>query len=212
MNKITNKCLWVGSIIENTDIQQAKDFLKNHYGSAYSTSPHITFSLTPLPEHNIEKAIQEVDLFLKNLESIVLTFSHLEFDIRNKFISLIVQNDTLLELHTNLTTLLDKYRDGFIREKDHNRIKLGHYNKTQLANIKQFGFARVFSSYQPHITIGNIVNGQVDLEEVKYPLSSMLDNVLKSKITIKTISIGYYDDSVDQSQIKTLFEEQYKLA
>lgn len=108
--------------------------------------------------------------------------------------------------------MLDKYRDGFIREKDYQRIRQGLYDKTQLKNIKQYGFARVLSSYQPHITIGNIVNGQANFEEVKSQLPSMLFNVLKSKLTIKTISIYYHFDALVQTQMKVIFEKKYNLA
>jgi len=58
------------------------------------------------------------------------------------------------------------------------------YNPNQIANIDRFGFASVLSIFNPHITIGNIGNDDIDLSTIEKCLMALLKDTLSSDVIL----------------------------
>lgn len=210
MYKTINTCFSVGAVIDSPLIQTTKDFLSRNFGSIYNIAPHITFALVPLPGYSLEAAIKDVDTVLRQKEAFTLKIRGLSIDKKNKFFFLETYNKDMLQFHTELTMLLNKHRDGFIREKDAVRIQQGIYSSDDTHNIIQYGFARVLERYQPHITLGNVSNGY-SLEKVASMLQTLLNEVKGSHITINRIFALYHLDALNQSDMEVFWRKEYDL-
>jgi len=211
MYKITDKCFSISSLVNIPCINSAQEYLAGNFKSTYNLDPHITFAIIPLPEWNLEKIKNEIDLYFKNKHRIVLKFAELHVDTKNRFFSLNVKNTRIRKLHEDMLKILERYREGFIREKDLKRIEKGIYSSAQIYNIMHYGFPRVFQQFHPHITIGNITNGHAGIRCVKVKLEEMLGVLTNNEFCLKNVSAFYHSDSIDQSNMEVFWKRTYDL-
>ncbi|MGD8752120.1 MAG: 2'-5' RNA ligase family protein [Anaerolineales bacterium] len=211
MYKTIDKCLSVTFQVENPNIEEAKKYLEKNFDSIYSINPHITFSITPIPARNLENAKKAIEDFFSDRKGFIVRLQGIAANPKSRFLYLKVQSGGISKLHADLVALLNKYRDGYIREKDVGRIEQGYYNPSQIQNIVDYGFPRVMDLYQPHITLGNIPDGQVDIEQVKSKLVEILANSAEGNIHISNVMVHYFSDAINQSQLEVIWDKKYPL-
>ncbi|MGD2158182.1 MAG: DUF1045 domain-containing protein [Anaerolineales bacterium] len=211
MYKTTDKCLSVTFQVENPNIEETKVYLEKNFDSIYTIRPHITFSITPIPTRNLENAKKAIENFLSDKKGFIVRLKGLAVDPKNRFFYLKVQNGGISKFHADLVASLNKYRDGYIREKDVERIEQGYYNPSQIQNIVDYGFPRVLDLYRPHITLGNIPDVQVDIEQVKSKLVEILSNSAEGNIHISDVFVHYFSDAINQSQMEVIWDKKYRL-
>ena len=83
-NKLTDCSLVSWIPIHNPDIQGAKDYLRESFGSLYGIPPHITLSITPMPEHNLLAVEREIDGYLADKPALEMRLTDLIFDPKNR--------------------------------------------------------------------------------------------------------------------------------
>ncbi len=210
--KPINTVFSVDSIIDNEEIITAKKFMNDGYGNKYShIPPHLAYAIVPFPEYNFEKAKEVLKAYVLKLKPYTLTLSDLKFDDKNNLFSISVSGDDIKRLHTEITTLLNEFRDGAIREKDLERINSNYFNDKELAYLKQYGYARVFDCFSAHISIGNFTIKDVDVNKLTNTLKDMLKGVLNKTILLKNIHAVFHTDASNQQGMKVIWEETFSL-
>ena len=211
LNKTINTCLAAGTEIEDDNIRYAKKYLTDNYFNRYDILPHLTYAVCPFPKYNLIKAVKETDMYFNNKSLISLKLHKLHFDENNKFFSIPVSGYEVKKMHEDLVNIFNKYRDGYIREKDFNRIKKGEISKKDTELIKKYGYFRVFDNYSPHITIGNIKTDYKKASEIKDKINEILKNTTGKIIKIKKVHLSFHSDSEIQSGIKEIWSKDYFL-
>ena len=174
------------SNVFDNSIKNAKEYLTNNFGNQYNSPPHVTYSICPFPQHNLERITSEMSQYFSSLAGFSFTFEKLQFDKRMKFFYLPITNTEVLTLHEDMTNLSNKYRDGFIREKDAIRLKESYYNEKQKKNIETYGYGRVFSESKLHITIGNINTAEENYSHVEKELINILQLIDRGIVDYKS--------------------------
>ena len=211
MYKPINTFFSSGSKIESQRVQEAKEFLFTNYDNNYNMPPHITYSLTPLPEHNLKKLQIELDNYFKGFNRFTISMGSLHLDKKDKYFSLEVTGNLLIKMHADMTSLANNYREKHIRKKDKKRIEQGYYSQEQIEVIEKCGYARSLNLYRPHISIGKINIGDVDPLEVETILSEILGINDNREIVIDMINVFFRVDSEDQAKQKALWKKVYNL-
>ncbi len=212
MPPTVNVCLSIASPLDNPAIRDAKAYFAQNYSSTYGIAPHISFHIAPIPEANFEAARQALEAYLSSLPPFEIRILGVSLDLRNRFLYIQIGLKELYPIHLALVTLLNRYRDGCVREKDAVRVQGGYYTQQEAANIRQYGYARVLDCFNPHITIGNLpADAGVEIHRVKDDLSRRLRNAVHVRQTQQEILAMYHSDAQEQANMKVYWEKTYHL-
>lgn len=170
--------------------------------SNYMSELHITLHLVRFPAKNFDKLVEHVATL--SLKPFTLRMQPATVDYNrhknNYFIALpVAKTASLYNLHKQIITVTDKYRDSLIRKKDQARIKAGQLSKEKTAYVKKYGYHRILKFYKPHITIGTCdknLCARKDLQEKVKRLQKPLKGV-KFKIDHLKVLLVDYDEKKD---------------
>ncbi|HXK52845.1 DUF1045 domain-containing protein [Candidatus Nomurabacteria bacterium] len=208
-----NTVFSANSDIENETLIDAKRFMNEHYGNKYShIPPHISYTIMPLPEYNFERAKDDLIAYVIKQKPYLLKLSDLKFDNRDNLFYIEVSGKDMQRLHEDITILLNKHREGFIREKDLERISKGYFNDNELEYLRQYGYSRVFECFRPHISIGNFTVENVDVPELTKILKEKLTGVLNKSLVLNNIRALFHTDAGSQQEAEVFWESNYLLS
>ena len=211
LEKSINTCLSVATRLDIEEVAKAKRFLTKNYKNRYSLSPHLTYMISPFPEYNLKEAELELDKYFKNQKRFTFKLSKLGFEPVRKFYSLPVMDGQVMKLHKDMLKLLNKYRDGHIREKDVTRIERGEISNKEIGYIKKYGYFRVLDNFTPHLTVGSVEAEDSEIPTVTKKLKRLLSSVLQGNIQVNEVLVNFHTDSENQSEMKSIWEKKYKL-
>ena len=82
--------------------------------------------------------------------------------------------------------LVNKYRNNYFREKDLERMKNNYYSAEELKMLKRFGYARVFKTFEPHISLGDLEHNieNINLDEILKQLQTKLHPLINKEYLI----------------------------
>ncbi|MGI5898046.1 MAG: DUF1045 domain-containing protein [Candidatus Dojkabacteria bacterium] len=211
--KPINTSFSVDSILEIKEIVDAKILMNQVYGNQYShIPPHLTYTIIPFPRKNFELGRKDLIAYIQEQKPFKARISDLEYEEKNKFFYVSLSGDMIKQHHKNITLILNKYRDNYIREKDLERLKLGSFDDISMKYLQDYGYTRVFDNYRTHITIGNYTIENVDLKKLENRLRDILEPILNKEIEINNIHGMFYTDSAkSQDDIEPIWEETFRL-
>lgn len=211
--KPINTVFSVDSILDIEELINAKILMNNQYGNQYShIPPHLAYTIIPYPEKNLEIGKAEVIDYIEQQRPFEVHISDLIYEPRSKFFYISLLGEKIFEHHENITNLLNKYRDGYIREKDTERLSRGDFDEKLKDNLLNFGYTKVFDEYKSHVTVGNFTIEGTDVPELENKLRNILSPVLNKKITIDNIHCVFHTDSKNsQSEMKSLWDKVFYL-
>ncbi|MGD8744472.1 MAG: 2'-5' RNA ligase family protein [Candidatus Woesebacteria bacterium] len=210
LDKTIDTCLSAGTRFDIKEIAKAKKYLKK-YDNRYDLPPHLTYAISPFPEKNLKKVEKESDKYFKNLKSFSFKIGKLEFDERKNFFYLPIKSKKVMRIHKDMLELLNKYREGYIREKDLERIEKGLLNPEEIKLIKKYGYFRVLDNFIPHLTIGNVEAKKEEIVNIKNELIEILKNLSKRSIQVNEVRVHLHTDSKIQSKMKSIWIKRYQL-
>lgn len=129
--RVTDYCLSTDLYVGLPEVEIAKKFLVENYCSRYGFPPHVTLSITPIPMYNLDSAIVDVDRYFARKSRIHITLGTLDYDQRSQFFFVPVTGIELHAWHRELTSILNEYRDGFVRSKDFSRLRGDYYSSDE---------------------------------------------------------------------------------
>lgn len=211
--KPINTVFSVDSILEIKELIDAKLLMNEEYGNKYShIPPHLAYTIMPFPEKNFELGKKDLIEYIKKQKAFKVHISDLEYEEKKNFFYVALSGDMIKQHHENITRMLHRYRDNYIREKDLERLKLGEYDETSTKYLKEYGYARVFDNYKTHITVGNYTVKNVDLKRLEKRLRGILKPILNKDVEIDNIhGVIHTDSPNNQSEMKLIWEETFKL-
>lgn len=209
--KTTPNTISIGTQIHNSNIMDAKTYLKENFGNKYDIDPHFNFIIMAMPEYRLKDLETCLDKFFTTKEIMNLQFGDLHFEEKQRFFSIPIINSEIMDFHKQLIDILNPLRDDYIREKDLIRTNEGRTDSLEKEYIYKYGYLRVLSKFIPHITIGNIKNEEFDFKEVKTQLDKILGNLYNSSLKINEVYATFIEDADVQSDYKWLWEKTYKL-
>lgn len=211
LNKPINTCLSSGTDLNIDSINEAKKYLTTQYNNKYSLPPHLTFMICPFPEYNLELVKTDLENYFKDKRSFVFSLGELQFEAKRKFYSIPVIGEEIMDLHRDLISLFNKYRDGHVREKDIERIKSGECTPQEIELTRQYGYFRIFEKFTPHITVGNIEVEDSEIPQITIKLIELLKDIEGKDITINKLNVIFHTDSTNQKMMKEIWIKDYVL-
>ena len=209
--KPINTCLSAGTDIESEEIQKAKKYLTDNFNNHYNLLPHITFTICPFPEDNLAKIVKEIDSYFEGKNRISFELAPLNYEPQKQFFSLPIVGSEIKKIHEDLVNLFNKYRDGYIREKDLLRFQSNERTVKDMELIQQYGYFRIFERFTPHITIGNVETTDEMMPLIKNELERLLENTISKNITVNKIHLTFHTDSEIQSDMQEIWGKDYFL-
>lgn len=215
MNKLKpiNTVFSVDSILNIKELVDAKVLMNTKYGNKYShIPPHLAYTIMPFPEESLKQGIKDLTEYIKKQKPFKVRIANLEFEEKDKFFFVDIQGDKIRKHHENITTMLNKYRNDFLREKDLVRFENGDFDSIEKDNLERYGNARVFSKFKTHVTIGNFTVPDVNTSELKDKLAKILQPILNKDVIIDNIHGVFHTDSAkSQSEMKQMWDKVFKL-
>ena len=201
------------SILEIKELIEAKILMNEEYGNKYShIPPHLAYTIMPFPEKNFELGKNDLIEYIRKQKAFKVHISDLEYEEKNNFFYVALSGDMIKQHHESITTLLNKYRENYIREKDLERLKFGDFDEVAAKYLIDYGYARVFKNYRTHITIGNYTVENVDLKKLEKRLRNILKPILNKDVEIDNIHGVIHTDSPNsQAEMQLIWEETFKL-
>jgi len=187
--------------------------MSQHYGNKYNTLiPHMTYALVALPKQDLTTGQKALTKYIQKQQQFKVHVSDLMYDEKAKFFYLILSGEMIKKHHENFVLLLNKLRRNHIRQKDFDRLNTDCFDKLSSKYLKDFGYPRVFDNFESHITTGNYIVDNVDIEELKTKLRTILRNVLNKDIVVDNIEgIFYIDSATNQDKMKVLWRKRFHL-
>ena len=128
--------------------------------------PHATLYATEYPDKNIEKILRitqeiasETKTFIITLESLKSHQGYIDFQL--------VKTEECMDLHEKIVTQLNPFRENHLRDKYTQREELVKYTQEQQKYIKKYGYAEVFTTFRPHITLSRTKDEKIADEIIK---------------------------------------------
>ncbi len=211
--KPINTVFSVDSILDFKELVNAKVIMNTEYGNKYThIPPHLAYTIMPFPKESLQEGIQDLSEYIRNQKPFKVRIENLEFEEKNNFFFVDILGDEIRRHHENITNILNKYRDNFLREKDLIRLEKGDFDSKETENLKEYGNARVFDRFKTHVTIGNFTIPNVDTTKLKDTLTEILRPILNREIFIDNIHGVFHTDSANsQSEMKQLWDKVFKL-
>jgi len=211
--KPINTVFAVASIFNIKEFVTAKKLMNQEYGNKYNDPiPHLTYTLVALPEEDLATAQEVLAEYIQKQRTFKVHVSDLIYDEKARFFYLSLSGEKIKQHHKNFVLLLNKLRKKHIRQKDFDRLNMGHFDKLSMKNTKEFGYSRVFDNFESHITIGNYTVENVNVEELKRKLSAILKNVLNKDIVVDNIEGTFSVDSdTAQDKMKLIWRKVFPL-
>ena len=211
--KPINTLLSLSSILDLKEFREAKILLNTKYGNIYNfLPPHLTYTLLPLPEENLELAKEALTEYVKKQKKFKVHISDLIYEEEKKFFYVALSGDMIKKHHEDLINLLNVYRENYIREKDLKRLNTGHFDEQSIKYLKEYGYSRVFKNFTSHITIGNYTVENVNVKKLEKELRKILKNVLEKDIVIDNIEGVFCTDSdTTQDKMELIWRKMFSL-
>ena len=166
----------------------------------------------PFPEKNLKIGKKELIEYINQQKPFTVTISDLRYEEKNKFFYVALDGEMIMKHHENITLLLNKYRENYIREKDLERLRNKDFDDISTKYLTDYGYARVFDNYKSHITVGNYTIENVDLKKLENRLREILKPILNKDVEIDNIHGVIHTDSANsQADMKLIWEETFKL-
>src|SRR3990172_10371077 len=197
MLKTTKQSLSVYSPVNIPLLKKVKIWLKEKYGSSYKNILHISYVFSPIPEFNIPAVKRELFNYFSKFHSYKIKIGSVYLNKKKKFFYLKINHPQILKMHNELTLLVNKYRNNYFREKDLERMKKDYYSEEELKMLKRFGYARVFKTFEPHISLGDLEHNieNINLDEILKQLQTKLHPLINKEYLIDSAVVVYYQDS-----------------
>lgn len=214
MSNTTKYSISIGVEVNDKTISEAKKYLKDKYRNKYDDpNPHVNFLIMAMPEGNNEKVDKILQNYFSKIGDISFELGGLHFEEKEAFFSLPILNDQVMKIHKDLIELLNPIRNGFIRERDKERIDSKKTDKVGEEYIYKYGYLRVLDRFTPHITIGNLVENytNLDIPIIKSELDKRLGHLYQNKIIFNKVYAVHMQDAEIQSDYKVLWEKFYYL-
>lgn len=209
--KTTPNTVLVGTKLSIKSLLAAKRYLKDNFSNKYDAEPHLNFVIMAMPIHKLKELEVTLDEYFSIKTSIKLQLGNLHYDPTNKFFSIPLLNESIIDTHKELLGVLNPVRDNYSREEDLLRINEKRTDAKGEQYIYEYGYLRVLDKFIPHITIGNIQKEDVNIEEVKTKLNEILGSLYNSTIDASKIYATFIEDADIQSDYKFLWEKEYIL-
>ncbi len=211
--KPINTVFSVDSILEIDELIEAKLLMNKEYGNKYThIPPHLAYTIIPFPEKNFEQGKKDLIEYIKKQKPFNVHISDLEYEEKENFFYVSLSGDMITQHHKNITNMLNKYRDNYIREKDLEKLKLGSFDEISTKYLIDYGYARVFDNYRTHITVGNYTIENVDLKKLEKRLRDILKPILNKEVEIDNIhGVILTDSASSQADMKVIWEDTFKL-
>lgn len=211
--KTTNTVFSVDSILDIDALTKAKLFMNENYGNQYShLPPHLAYTIMPFPEEKLSLGKKDLIEYIEKQKTYSVHISDLMFEERGKFFYISLDGDLVKKIHEDITTLLNKYRDGYVREKDLERLNNGDFDDKSKQYLIDYGYTKVFDNFKTHITIGNYTTENVNVEELTSKLRDILCPILNKDYVIDNIHGVFHTDSANnQSEMKEIWSEVFYL-
>ena len=211
--KPINTVFSVDSILEIEELIEAKLLMNKEYGNKYThIPPHLAYTIMPFPEKNFEQGKKELIEYINKQKPFTIKISNLMYEEKDKFFYVSLDGEMIKEHHKNITNMLNKYRDNYIREKDFEKLNLGGFDEISTKYLIDYGYSRVFDNYKTHITVGNYTIENVDMKKLENRLRDILKPILNKDIEIDNIHGVIHTDSANsQADMKLIWEETFKL-
>ncbi|HLD03965.1 MAG TPA: DUF1045 domain-containing protein [Candidatus Dojkabacteria bacterium] len=211
--KTTKQCLSIYSPVNIPQLNKVKTWMKDKYGSSYRNIPHISYVFSPIPEFNIPAVKKVLIDYFTNIHKFKLKIGPVLLNKKKKFFYLKVNHPQVINVHNELTLLINKYRNNYFREKDLERMKNNYYSAEELKMLKRFGYARVYKTFDPHISLGDLEKNSenVILDEILKQLQSKLHPLVNKNYLVETAVVVYYQDSSWNSEGKFIWKNVFKL-
>ena len=210
--KPINTCLSVDFLIDSDQLAKAKNYLAVKYGNIYNFAPHATLSICPFPQYNLKKVIPRLETVIRDQSVFRCTLGTILFEPKRRFYSIPIEGDTLFSFHQELFLLSNEYRDGYVREKDVEKIAKHERTDEEVELIEKYGYFRVMENYHPHITIGNIENiSGFEEYTVTGKLEELLGKDIPQTFEVKEIEVIFHTDSETQSEMQNIWDKKYTL-
>ena len=145
--------------------------------------PHATIYSTEYPSKNLEKVLETIDEVTKELPPLLIKFEQLS--THQGYIDLqLRKSQEWVNLHKLIVNNLNPLREDHLREKYTDPNELKNYSEEQQGYIKQYGYAEVFNSFRPHITLSRIKDENV--------ASAIIKNIPTNPFTFNAKEIVAY--------------------
>lgn len=153
-------------------IKEIKERIQVSYPNHETQTPHITIYSCKFDASKIVELIQRIkDIKLKSFSLKLgdVTFKKLNKGSKNYFASIGLEDSaSLTELHEKILSVANELRGDLIRAKDIERFNKGIYSSELFSFIKKYGYEHVRENFHPHITLGEIGEGQEDkIDQIK---------------------------------------------
>lgn len=210
--KTTNYCISAYSSIDIPTIDKAKEVLNTKYKNIYDAPAHITYNISPIPKYNIKKIISPLKDHILKQKRFDVTMGTLKIDEKKRFIYLPIGGKKLYKIHSGFVSIMNTYRDGYVRTKDIRRIESDpdYYSEGQKKSIVLYGFARTHKYFVPHLTIGKVAENHSPTKVFKEVASIVADAKVK-KIKIGTINLLCWIASAEDKPGRDVWEKCYPL-
>lgn len=206
----TNTTLSIGTKIQDGAISRAKRYLKENYGNKYDADPHFNFIIIAMPKDSLKAVETKLDAYFKGRKAIDLLLSDLTYNSKDKFFSIPIVGEEVMNIHKDLLNILNAERNGCMREKDLEKMHSNNRDEEEIQNIKLYGYPRMLNKFTPHVTIGNIDKHNFDLEDVTNNLKTILKDIFNATIQIDHVAVSLYVDSEVQSNFKHVWSKEYR--
>jgi hypothetical protein len=126
---------------------------------------HLTIYSPEYPTKNIEKVIEEVKNYSKNIHPYTLSIK--QFIEGEGFVMIDFDESIKMKsVHKQFIQSLSPLREGRIRDKYKAEIEAGKYPPKQIRLINQYGYHNVEKYYEPHLSICKFSKRELALGEV----------------------------------------------
>jgi len=114
--KPINTVFSVDSILDFKELVNAKVIMNTEYGNKYThIPPHFAYTIMPFPKESLQEGIQDLSEYIRNQKPFKVRIENLEFEEKNNFFFVDILGDEIRRHHENITNILNKYRDNFLR-------------------------------------------------------------------------------------------------
>lgn len=190
-------------------IKTAKQYMNEKYNNPLTADPHITVLLTPCPEQNIDKCLEELENECRRHLVISFNMGKVEYNDIDKFFSIPIISNDLTEFHNNALEIANNYRENCLRPKDKERFAKGEnggYSEKEKLSVIKYGHRTAGEDFYPHISIGKIRVENYNVDEILVELEKIIGDLSKQVLNARSIHLVAYLDAERQDEQKQIKE------